>query len=391
MGIMSTNNKKRTGAASKRAQPRRAGSLVLSPSERMILDIVRRHGTIARAAIATQTELAQQSVHRLVEQLIERGLLRAGATIRNGRGQPSPRIELAREAVYTAGVSINTDSITLCLADMGCHILEEVHIRTPPTHRKASLTAVGDALERVLARNGVARERLIGVGVAIAGFFVAGRSQVNASEPLQDWSLVDLVPILEEAFQLPVWLENNATTAAIGESLLGAGLWAQNFAYLAFNYGFGAGIVLGGKPLFGTRGNAGELTLFTSEEAAHRPTLRSLMDELRMHGVMVDSVEDLRQRFDATWPGVELWIQRVLPALNRTINALAGLFDPEAIVFGGQLPLPLGRMLIERVRFLDIHRYGMGPDRPKLVLAETNGDASAIGAALVPLKERLFE
>ena len=388
---MSTNDKKRTGAASKRAQPRRAGNLVLSPSERMILDIVRRHGSIARAAIANQTELAQQSVHRLVEQLIERGLLRAGATIRNGRGQPSPRIELAREAAYTVGVSINTDSITLCLADMGCHILEEVHIRTPPTHRKASLTAVGDALERVLARNGVARERLLGVGVAIAGFFVAGRSQVNASEPLQDWSLVDLVPILEEAFQLPVWLENNATTAAIGESLLGAGLWAQNFAYLAFNYGFGAGIVLGGKPLFGTRGNAGELTLFTSEEATHRPTLRSLMDELRMHGVMVDSVEDLRQRFDPTWPGVELWIQRVLPALNRTINALAGLFDPEAIVFGGQLPLPLGRLLIDRVRFLDIHRYGMGPDRPKLVLAETNGDAAAIGAALVPLKERLFE
>jgi len=54
------------------------------------------------------------------------------------------------------------------------------------------------------------------------------------------------------------------------------------------------------------------------------------------------------------------------------------------------LPLPLGRMLIDRVRFLDIHRYGVGPDRPKLVLAETNGDASAIGAALVPLKERLF-
>lgn len=56
-----------------------------------------------------------------------------------------------------------------------------------------------------------------------------------------------------------------------------------------------------------------------------------------MHGVIVDSVGDLRQRFDATWPDVESWILRSLPALNRTINAVAGLFDPEAIVFGGQL------------------------------------------------------
>jgi predicted NBD/HSP70 family sugar kinase len=388
---MSTKKKTTAKAASKRTQPKRAVGLTLAPSERLIMNIVRRHGSIARSAIVAETDFAQQSVHRLVEQLIERGLLRAGEVIRNGRGQPSPRIELVREAVYTAGISINTDSITLCLADLGCHVLEEVHIRTTPLHRTASLTAMTNALERVLARNGVTRDRLLGIGVAIAGFFVAGRSQVNAPEPLQDWSLVDLVPILEDTFQLPVWLENDATTAAIGESLLGAGLWAQNFAYLAFNYGFGAGTVLNGKPLFGTHGNAGELTLFTPEEAKHRPTLCSLMDELRTHGVHVDSVEDLRQRFDPIWPGVEQWIQRTLPALNRTINAMAGLFDPEAIVFGGQLPLALGRMLIDRVRFLDIHRYGMGPDRPKLVLAETNGDASAIGAALVPLKERLFE
>jgi len=381
----------KTASLSKPAVPKKNDGLLLSPSERLILNIVRRHGTMARAAIAAETDMVQQSVHRLVEQLTARGLLRAGATIRNGRGQPSPRIELVREAAYTAGISINTDSITLCLADLSCHILEEVHIRTPPTHRNASLTAIGDALERILARNGVSREKLIGVGVAIGGFFVAGRRQMNAPEPLQDWSLIDLVPILEEALHLPVWLENNATTAAIGESLLGAGLWAQNFAYLSFNYGFGAGMVVGGKPLFGTHGNAGELTLFTPEEAAHRPTLSSLMTELRANGIAIDSVEDLRQRFDPTWPGVESWIQRTLPALNRTVNAMTGLFDPEAIVFGGQLPLPLGRMLIERVRFVDIHRYGVGPDRPKLVLTETNGDTSAIGAALLPLKERLFE
>lgn len=388
---MSTKSKTATKAVTKHPASRRTGSLALSPSERLIMNIVRRHGSIARSAIAAETDLAQQSVHRLVEQLMERGLLRAGAVVRNGRGQPSPRIELVREAVYTAGISINTGSITLCLADLGCHVLEEVHIRTAPMHRKASLTAMKDALERVVARNGLSHDRLLGVGVAIAGFFVAGRNQVNAPEPLQDWSLIELAPILEEALQLPVWLENDATTAAIGESLLGAGLWAQNFAYLAFNYGFGAGIVLDGKPLFGTHGNAGELTLFTPEEAAHRPTLCSLIDELRSHDIHVDSVEDLRQRFDPAWPGVEAWIQRTLPALSRTVNALAGLFDPEAIVFGGQLPLALGRMLIDRVRFLEIHRYGIGPDRPKLVLAETNGDASAIGAALVPLKERLFE
>lgn len=388
---MNTKRKALRQATRGRSSARRPGDLALSSSERLIMNIVRRRGSVARSAIAAETNLAQQSVHRLVEQLIERELLRAGDAVRNGRGQPSPQIELVRETLYTLGLSINTDSITLCLADLSCQVLDEVRLRTSPLHRQASLKSIKDALDRILTRNGVTRDRLLGMGVAVAGFFVAGRRQVNAPEPLRDWSLIDLAPLLEEAFELPVWLENDATTAAIGESMLGAGLWAKDFAYLAFNYGFGAGLVLHGKPLFGTHGNAGELTLFTPEEAAHRPTLSSLIAELDTHGVHVDSVEDLRQRFDIGWPGVEAWIQRTLPALNRTVNALAGLFDPAAIVFGGQLPLALGQTLIERVRFLDIHRYGAGPDRPKLVLAETNGDASAIGAALVPLKERLFE
>jgi DNA-binding MarR family transcriptional regulator len=58
--------------------PRTSDAFFPSASERMILDIVRRHRAISRAAIASETDLAQQSIHRLVEQLIERGLLRAG-------------------------------------------------------------------------------------------------------------------------------------------------------------------------------------------------------------------------------------------------------------------------------------------------------------------------
>lgn len=367
----------------------RIGPLIAS--ERLILDLVRRSGAITRAAISAQTELAQQSVHRLIEQLIERGLLRAGEMIKNGRGQPSPRIELVREAAYSLGVSINTDSMSVCLADLGCHILEEVQLRTAPTSRNASLAAINDAIDRILTRNHVSRDRLIGVGFAMTGYFVADDRQMNAPEPLQDWSLIDLAPILERAFGLPVWIDNNATTAAIGESLLGAGRWAKSFFYLSFNYGFGGGVVINGKPYFGAHGNAGEMTLCTPEEAENRPALRYLIDELRANGIDIDSVEDLRMRFDPAWPGVETWITRTLPVLDRTINAIAGLFDPEAIVFGGQLPAALGRMLIERARFWGVHRYGIGPPRPKLVLSEANGDAAANGAALVLLKNSFFE
>ena len=69
-----------------------------SGNERIILDIVRRYGPISRASITGHTNLTQQSVHRLIDGLLDRGLLRTGAPLKGTRGQPSATIELVPEA-----------------------------------------------------------------------------------------------------------------------------------------------------------------------------------------------------------------------------------------------------------------------------------------------------
>jgi len=359
----------------------------------MILDIVRRHEPITRAAMTDLTNLTQQSVHRLVEGLIERNLLRAGPPRKGGRGQPSPTIELVDEAVYSLGISINTDSAVLCLADFGCNVIEEMRLGLAPERRETTLQALSDELSAMLARNGISRDWLLGLGFSMSGFFISGNREFNAPEPLRDWSLIDLRPDLERIFQLPVWLENNATTGAIGESLRGAGLAYQSFAYLSFNHGFGGGVIIDGKPHLGAHGNAGEFSgIYTPQESLNRPALQYLLATLQEHGIDIHSIEDLRNRFDPNWPGVEEWLERTMPTLDRLIATLIAVLDPQAIVFGGQLPVELGRMMIARVRkFSDrVHRYDVGPPEAELVLSQTKGDAAVLGAALLPLKLSYF-
>lgn len=368
-------------------------SPLASENERLILDIVRRHEPIARAMITARTNLTQQSVHRLVETLIAGGLLRAGAPLRGTRGQPSPTIELVTEAAQSVGISVNTDAVTLSLADFGCNIIAQETLEMVPSDRRATLAALSRTLQSILKRHAVSRDRLIGLGFAMSGFFVSDNRAFNAPEPLRDWSLIDLRPELEEVFELPVWLENNATTGAIGESLCGVGLWCSTFAYLSFNYGFGGGLVLEGKPYHGFHGNAGEFSvIYTPEETPQRPALHSLIAALRENDISIISVEELRQNFNPTWPGVEDWLAETMPALDRLIATLVGVVDPQAIVFGGQLPAELGRMMISRLNMPSgrRHRYGVAPGEARLVLSETKGDAAAIGAALLPLKFRYF-
>ncbi|WP_349959928.1 ROK family transcriptional regulator [Rhizobium sp. ZPR3] len=368
-------------------------SPLASENERLILDIVRRHEPIPRATITAHTNLTQQSVHRLVEALMARGLLRAGAPFKGARGQPSPTIELERQTVYSVGISVNTDAVTLSLADFGCNIVDQEMLRGVPADRKATLAILAERLSLILARCEISRANLIGLGFAMSGFFVGDDRRFNAPEPLRDWSLVDLQPQLEHVFALPTWLENNATTGAIGESLRGVGRWCQTFAYLSFNYGFGGGLVLEGRPYLGFHGNAGEFSvIYNPDEVLRRPALQYLIRILRESGVDIGSIEELKQNFDPTWPGVENWLSETMPTLDRLIATLAGVIDPQAIVFGGQLPPELGRMMIARARLPSQrpHRYGAAPPGPRLVLSETKGDASAIGAALLPLKFRYF-
>ncbi|OBZ94794.1 NagC family transcriptional regulator [Pararhizobium polonicum] len=371
----------------------RPGLPLASDNERMILDIVRRHEPITRAAMTERTNLTQQSVHRLVEGLIERNLLRAGAPLKGGRGQPSPTIELVGEAVCSLGISINTDSAVLCLADFGCNVIEEIQLRMVPERREATLQVLSGELSAMLVRHGIARSRLLGLGFSMSGFFISGNREFNAPEPLRDWSLIDLRPDLERIFQMPVWLENNATTGAIGESLRGAGLSYPSFAYLSFNYGFGGGVIIDGKPHLGVHGNAGEFSgIYSDEESSRRPALQYLIRDLQDNGVDIHAIEDLRTRFDPSWPGVEAWLEKTMPSVDRLIATLIAVLDPQAIVFGGQLPAELGRMMIARARKSSekVHRYDVGPPVAELVLSQTKGDAAVLGAALLPLKLSYF-
>lgn len=363
----------------------------LSGNERMILEIVRRAPNILRSAVAPATNLTQPSVHRIIDQLLEMGLLTLGDPVIHGRGKPSPSLKLNAEARFTIGISVNTDSIAFGLCDFACRIVYEEMLEVAPTNRRDTLFVLKERLRAVLAERGVTQDKLAGIGFSMAGFFIGPERHFNAPELLRDWSLVDLRKELETLFDLPVWTENNGTTGAIGESAVGAGRNFSTFGYLSFNYGFGGGIVLDGKPFFGAFGNAGELSrVFTLEEGPSRPALGELLKRLDRSGIAIANIRELRQRFDPTWPQVSEWVEEVAPTLNRAIDMLRAVIDPEAIVFGGELPPALGEMLIAIPPSSTKPRYGLEAPYPHRLLSPIQSDPAILGAALIPLMDQYF-
>ena len=363
----------------------------LSRTGRQILDAVRRQPGISRSALTAHTDVTQQSVHRLVETFVATGLLRLSEPVIHGRGKPSPGLELVGSALFSIGVSVNTDCVQLSLADLSCLEIANVPLTAEPGDRLATLRHLRLAIDRLLAEHRLSRDRLLGAGFAISGFRTGRNGVFVAPVPLSDWSNRELQAEIELALGLPVWLENNATSGAIGEAMVGAGLAHDTFAYLSFNYGFGGGIVSRGEAVAGGHGNAGEMSaMFLPSQMKHRPALGELMLRLRDQGVAVASIGELARDWDPTWPAVAEWVREVTPQLNLVIRALRAIIDPTAVVFGGEAPPELRQQLISACDTRVLDRYGSPIPSPVLLNSTMPNDPAAFGAALIPLKETVL-
>ncbi|WP_058196724.1 MULTISPECIES: ROK family protein [Xanthomonas translucens group] len=363
----------------------------LSDNERRMLDSLRLFGTVTRADLSRITGLTVQSAVRLIDGLAERALVLIGGSLAHGgRGKPGAAIALNPAHGHTVGYSIATDALSLALLDFSGQVRASAEHRLRSTEPAALLAQLREADAGLLAAAGRGLGPRLGAGVAMTGFFVDGVKRMNPPEPLRALGELAIGDWLAETLGLPVWVDNDGSVAAVGESLLGVGRQYRDFAYLYFSYGLGGGMVIDGTCLRGAHGNAGEFAGMLLGQGLECATLELLRQMLIEDGVMLADVSALVAAYDPAWPAIERWIARAVPGLSLIVSAISAVFDPQAVVFGGRLPRDLALRLIPRLCIDDPPRRGQARPLPVLLPAAAMADASAVGAATLPLKACYF-
>lgn len=360
-------------------------------SEARILGHVLRSGGATQPEIARSSALSQQTVSRLVNELAARGALVLGERRASGkRGQPSAEITIAPSYAYSLGVALMTDAMSILLMDFAGNVVDYDYAEMPVMSRKAVFGRIEEVRERFLADRPQARERLVGVGVGISGYCLDGQSRYNPPRALDEWAMVPLDALFSDALDLPAWVENDGNAAAIGESFLGAGRAYADFVYVFLAAGIGGGVISGHRLLRGTHGNGGEVGLILPWQLYQPPTLETLLQSVRRHGVEVEGISAMLARFDPEWPGVDEWIEKSRDPLSLIASAISALLDPEAIVLGGRLPRGLAGKIIPAIELFDDARRQEPRPLPKIILSQTHVDACAIGAAMLPLEQTFY-
>jgi glucokinase len=129
---------------------------------------------------------------------------------------------------------------------------------------------IHSTIEQALDEADKKLEEIAGIGIGIAGPLDSHTGIVFASPNLPGWDHIPLRTIFGKRYTLPVFVENDANVAALGEHMFGAGRGCKDMIYLTVSTGIGGGVIANDQLLEGTSGTAGELGHMTIDWRGER-------------------------------------------------------------------------------------------------------------------------
>lgn len=370
---------------------------VPTQNQRLVLNLIRTRGPISRADIVRLSKLTFPSVSRIVGELIGRDLVAETRQRRGGMGKPPTDLELNPKSAFSVGLNLDYDELSAVLVDLSGKVAASSRAVLSDLGPETVLPLMRTAVEALLQQHELPEHLLLGIGVGLPLPVHADHVTGNLPDLLSAWQDVSLASTLGGRFGCPVFLENDATAAAIGERWYGAGHDVRNFVVVFFAHGIGGGVVVGGQPYTGHRGFGGEFIIPDPGQgegpSLHDAAHSRLMALLRDAGVSVvgePSGAELaalyRERQGAGYEVILRWLGEAADALAPTLASAEHVLDPEAFVFSGRLPAELTEALIEELSVrLDHYRHPAKPYQPRLLRGRSGQDAAAFGAATVPI------
>ena len=222
------------------------------------------------------------------------------------------------------------------------------HVIRPTSSAAAAEVVLAELIETIAK---VFTRETAGIGVGVPSVVDVAQGIVYNVENIPSWQEVHLKAALEQHFQVPVYVNNDANCFALGEYHFGKGRGSRSMLGMVVGTGLGAGLVLNGHLYSGANCGAGELGSIPYLDHTYEYYV-SGSRFLREQGENGAIIHARAQRGEAK----DLEIFRAFGTDFGKVIALAlYAFDPERIILGGSVakayPLYRESMLVELKNF----------------------------------------
>ncbi|MEK6728027.1 MAG: ROK family transcriptional regulator [Candidatus Omnitrophota bacterium] len=379
-----------------------------------ILEILRRRGPISRPDISKEMGINVVTISNYVDEFIKRNLVYEKELDTSEGGRRPVLLDLNSQAGFVIGVGLNLMNMVGLLVDLKGNIVTKTQIARPRQSVKEISECLLEIVREILRRSKEHASNIRGIGMGIAGLINKQTGSIHWPQKMghyYTYASVDipLKDLMEKEFNLPVLIENDATSACFGEHWLDLGHGLKNVIYM-FS-GVGCGIMINGEVYRGSQGYAGEVSIYNYKEEDQFACalgnscfikrwemdlgivddLKSLLSEnkdkalkfFKLTSSNMDNV-DLRSVFIASRAGDELAslaLEKAAKRLGIKIACLVNFLNPEVVVIGGGLEEAGENFLNKVSSAVKEWAFREATEDLKIVYSQLRENAVALGAA----------
>ena len=307
-------------------------------------------GQLARAVLTRRMGLNRSTIAALTAELETLGITeRTGPEPgppgeRQGAGRPSTVVRLADTGPYVIAVDLAVDHATVARVGLGGRIQQRAHTSMTGVAEAWQVGAAVATLIRKVVTDASPAAPLVGIGIAVPGIVRRTDGLIRLA-PNLEWHDVSFSSVVLAALGLdiPVVVANDANLGALAEHERGAGVGVDDLVYISGQVGVGAGIIVGGHPLEGVGGYAGEVGHLRFDPGGlpcHCGSTGCWETAVGGHaiaaaiGCSVEKVAQLPQhlRLIGTAPPE---LRRIGTDIGRGLASIVNAFNPQLVVLGG--------------------------------------------------------
>ncbi len=308
------------------------------------------------------------------------------------------------------GVDVGGTGIQLGAVDKNGHILAKGGIPTrTDLPWQEQIHQIAACVTDTLDKAGLPLDEVQSVGVGVPGLANNKTGQVVFCTNL-GWENLPFREEFQKHINKPVYIDNDATVAALAESVAGVSAGTDSSVFLTLGTGVGGGIVLHGKVWSGFHGVGSEIGHMILEADGERCScgnlgclerycsataiIRMAREQIASHPESLivtlcggDPAKiNAKLVFDAAREGdptAEKVFHRYVRYLAQAIDNVIAFLDPEVVVLGGGVS-KAGAFLLDAVR-KEVPNYLLYKSVPfsRIELAQLGPDAGIIGAAML--------
>ncbi|WP_127488123.1 ROK family transcriptional regulator [Paenibacillus ehimensis] len=376
--------------------------LMKKMNKALVLDTIRHHFPISRADISVKTGLNKTTVSSLVNELIESHFVTEIGLGESSGGRKPMMLLFNQRAGYALGVDLGVNYMLAMVTDLGGTVVKEKKIEMTDLSVETVTEKLKKCIHSLIKKTPASPYGIIGIGVGVPGL-VDDQGNI-LSAPNLGWTDVPLQNMLQQEFNLPIAIDNEANVGALGEKEFGAGRSVSNMIYLSVGIGIGAGIILNDalyRGVSGFSGEVGHMTLaqdgplcgcgsrgcwetFASEKAVlQQAKSLQLVDEKIQVADAIDKI-NLNTLLHLAKRGNRLVMELFANTghwLGVGITNLVNVFNPGLIVIGNRMSLA-SEWIADSVReTLNSQSLSFHRDKMNVVYAKLGMNSSAVGAA----------